>query len=88
MGETQVRNLLKVLTSSKVRMSVLFSLMEGSKSLNDLKSDDDEESVRNLLRILRQLIDLDLVSKTGREYSLTNSGRLIVLNFESFMDKS
>lgn len=78
---------LKFIVSSNIRSSVLFSLMDGSKSSAELKNDVDANG-RNLLKALRQLADLDLVCKTGKEYSLTNSGKLIVLNIRGFMDES
>ena len=89
----------RYIVSSNIRTTILFSLNdcnrfiillflnEGSKSLDGLKSDVDLDS-RNMLRVIRHLIDQDLISKTGKEYSLTNSGRLIALNLMSFLDVS
>lgn len=78
---------LRYIVSSNIRTTILFSLNEGSKSLNDLKRDVDLDS-RNMLRVIRHLIDQDLISKTDKNYSLTNSGRLIALNLMNFLDLS
>lgn len=76
---------LQFIVSSNIRSSVLFSLMEGSKRSSDLKTEVDAHS-RNLLKGLRELTDCELVCKKGKEYSLTNSGRLVVLNIMHFAD--
>lgn len=77
----------RCIVSSNIRTTILFSLNEGSKTLKELKSDVGLDS-RNMLRVIRHLIAHGLISKTDKEYSLTNSGRLIALNLKNFLDVS
>ena len=84
MSEKESVSLLGYLMSSEIRSYILFSLMEDSKTSKELKN-DARWSSRNVTKALKRLVDLELVYKTGSSYSLTISGRLIILNIINFL---
>ncbi|MCZ3366119.1 MULTISPECIES: helix-turn-helix transcriptional regulator [Methanobacterium] len=71
-------DLLKFLTSSNVRTSILLSLNESSKNLTGLKQDLNLES-STIIHSTSKLEKRDLIFKNGENYSLSQIGKIFTI---------
>lgn len=71
-------DLLKFLTSSNVRTSILLSLNESSKNLTDLKQELNLES-STVIHSTNKLEKRDLIFKNGENYNLSQTGKIFAL---------
>jgi len=74
----EASDLLKFLTSSNVRTSILLSLNESSKNLTDLKQALNLES-STVIHSTSKLEKRDLIFKNGENYSLSQTGKIFAL---------
>ncbi|MBM4241527.1 MAG: winged helix-turn-helix domain-containing protein [Euryarchaeota archaeon] len=75
---------LKFLASSNVRLDIMFSLNEESKSLRTLKNEINLSS-STILRAINQLYEENIVTKEYDLYSLSHIGKIIVFNLIKMM---
>ena len=74
----EAADLLKFLTSSNVRTSILLSLNESPKNLTGLKQDLNLES-STVIHSTNKLEKRDLIFKNGENYSLSQTGKIFAL---------
>ncbi|MGB9978953.1 helix-turn-helix transcriptional regulator [Methanobacterium sp.] len=72
------RDLLKFLTSSNVRTSILLSLNEGPKNLSDLKQELNLES-STIIHSTSKLEKGHFIFKNGENYTLSQTGKIFAL---------
>jgi predicted transcriptional regulator len=70
-------NLLTLITTSEKRKQLLFLLSQGPQEWDEIKTQMDV-SASGMLPQIRILNDEGLITKEGKDYSLTNLGQLIV----------
>lgn len=71
-------DLLKFLTSSSIRTSILLSLNESSKNLTSLKQDLNLES-STIIHSTNKLEKRNLIFKNGENYDLSQTGKIFTL---------
>jgi Predicted transcriptional regulator len=71
-------DLLKFLTSSNVRTSILLSLNESSKNLRELKRELNLES-STIIHSTNKLEKRNFIFKTGENYTLSQTGKIFTL---------
>ena len=71
-------DLLKFLTSSNVRTSILLSLNESSKNLGELKRELNLES-STIIHSTNKLEKRNFIFKTGENYTLSQTGKIFTL---------
>lgn len=74
----EVKNLLKFLTSSSIRTSILLSLNESPKNLSDLKKELTLES-STVIHSAGELEKRNFLFKKGDEYTLSPTGKILAL---------
>ena len=72
-------DLTRYVLTSEIRLDLLLNLYNGSKILDDIKSDLNKKP-GNLLRGLNELIEKKLVIKQDKVYSLSSTGYLLSMN--------
>ena len=77
-------DLLKFLTSSNVRTSILLSLNESSKNLTGLKQELNLES-STIIHSANKLEKRNLIFKNGENYSLSQTGKIFALKLISLI---
>jgi len=65
----------RALFRSELKQQILFSLLNGSKRLSDLKV-DSESTETTILHVLKEFEELELTTKTAGIYSLSPLGRM------------
>ena len=65
----------RALFRSELKQQILFSLLNGSKRLSDLKV-DSESTETTILHVLKEFEELELTTKTAGVYSLSPLGRM------------
>lgn len=79
-------NLLKFVISSELRLKLLFSLYESSKSIKDLESEFNRKS-GNISRGLNELKSCKLIAKLPNKlYVISSTGFLVAKNLENLMN--
>ena len=77
--------MLKFLTASEIRLKLLFSLYESSKSIKELESEFNKKS-GNISRGLNELRDCKLITRlSNKQFVVTSTGFLIAKNLENLM---
>lgn len=76
----------KFVTSSDIRMSILLSLYEGSKNINNFTS-EIKKRPENILREIKKLIEHGFIEKKDKAYFLTSAGILIVSSTNDLFKK-
>lgn len=74
----EVKNLLKFLTSSSIRTSILLSLNESPKNLSDLKKELTLES-STAIHSAGELEKRNFLFKKGENYTLSPTGKILAL---------
>ena len=78
-------NLLKFIISSELRLKLLFSLYESSKSIKELESEFNRKS-GNISRGLNELKSCKLITKLPNKlYAISTTGFLLTKNLENLM---
>ena len=78
-------NLLKFVVSSELRLRLLFSLCESSKSIKELESEFNRKS-GNISRGLNELMSCKLIERLPNKlYVISSIGFLLVKNLENMM---
>ena len=78
-------NLLKFVVSSELRLRLLFSLCESSKSIKELESEFNRKS-GNISRGLNELMSCKLIERLPNKlYVISSTGFLLVKNLENLM---
>ena len=72
-------DLIRYVLTSEIRLDLLLNLYNGSKVLDEIKSDLNKKP-GNLLRGLNELIEKKLVVKQDKTYSLSSTGYLLSMN--------
>ncbi len=72
-------DLTRYVLTSEIRLDLLLNLYNGSKVLDEIKSDLNKKP-GNLLRGLNELIEKKLVVKQDKTYSLSSTGYLLSMN--------
>lgn len=72
-------DLTRYVLTSEIRLDLLLNLYDGSKVLDEIKSDLNKKP-GNLLRGLNELIEKKLVVKQDKTYSLSSTGYLLSMN--------
>lgn len=75
----EIKDDLKFITASDVKMKIILSLKEGQKKLSDIKNSINISS-STILHNMRQLESKKLVIKEFQDYSLSQTGEIVVLN--------
>lgn len=79
-------NLLKFVISSELRLKILFSLYESSKSIKELESEINRKS-GNISRGLNELKSCKLITKLPNKlFAISSTGFLVAKNLENLMD--
>ena len=79
-------NLLRFVIASELRLKLLFSLCESSKSIKELESEFQRKS-GNISRGLNELKSCKLITKLPNKlYVITSTGFLVVKNIENLME--
>ena len=79
-------NMLKFLVSSEIRLKLLFSLYESSKSIKELESEFNKKS-GNISRGLNELKGCNLITRlSNKQYVITSTGFLVAKNLEYLME--
>ena len=77
--------MLKFLMSSEIRLKLLFSLYESSKSIKELESEFNKKS-GNISRGLNELRDCNLITRlSNKQFVITSVGFLAAKNLENLM---
>ena len=77
--------MLKFLVASEIRLKLLFSLYESSKSIKELESEFNKKS-GNISRGLNELRDCNLITRlSNKRYVITSTGFLVAKNLENLM---
>jgi predicted transcriptional regulator len=71
----QVQDDLKFLVKSKIRLKILFSLLEGSKSMKEI-NEANNLSFATISNNMKRLIEENLVRKVENSFELTSFGNL------------
>lgn len=79
-----VKEDLKLLTTSNIRSKVIISLNKGNKQLGDLRNELQLGS-STILRAMEKLKTSDIVTKNGNKYSLSPYGKLSAIKFENML---
>lgn len=75
----------RYLLSSELRLKTLRVLLESDMTLEGINEYIDKQDT-NLLRTLKELQDINLVSLEDKVYSLTSAGYLVARNVMSVLD--
>lgn len=79
-------NLLKFVVTSELRLKLLLSLYESSKTINELKSEFNRKP-GNISRALNELKSCKLIQKfSNKLYAVSSIGFLLAKNLENLMD--
>lgn len=76
--------LLKFLTSSNVRSSILLSLTESPKNLTDLKQELNLES-STIIHSINKLEKRNFIFKKGENYTLSQTGKIFALKLSNLI---
>lgn len=72
--------------ASEIRLKLLFSLYESSKSIKELESEFNKKS-GNISRGLNELRDCNLITRlSNKQFAITSTGFLVAQNLESLME--
>lgn len=80
----EIKDDLKFITTSSVRTKIILSLNQGSKSLNELKSQLGLER-SSISHALKKLENEDIVFKKEKKYFLTSIGKLYAVKSENLV---
>ncbi|WP_414469614.1 helix-turn-helix transcriptional regulator [Methanobacterium sp. ACI-7] len=80
----KIKDDLKFITASDIKIKILISLKEGPKKLSDLKKDVHFNS-STILHNMRQLENKNIISKEFQYYSLSQTGEIITHNLINFL---
>lgn len=75
----EIKEDLKFITSSDIRVRIIISLKEGQKKLVDLKKEVHTNS-STILHNIRQLESRNLIKKEFQNYSLSQTGKIVAIN--------
>jgi predicted transcriptional regulator len=79
-------NMLKFLVASEIRLKLLFSLYQSSKSIKELESEFNKKS-GNISRGLNELKGCNLITRfPNKKFAITSTGFLAARNLENLMD--
>ena len=77
--------MLKFLISSEIRLKILFSLYDSSKSIKELESEFNKKS-GNISRALKELKKYNLITRfSDKQFAITSTGFLVAKNLEYLM---
>lgn len=75
---SEIKDDLKFVTSSDIRVKIIISLKEGPKKLGDLKDEVHMQS-SSILHSMSQLENKNIIIREFQSYSLTQTGEMIAL---------
>lgn len=75
----EIKDDLKFITSSDIRVKIIISLNEGQKKLGDLKNEVHMRS-SSILHSMSQLESRNLIIREFQSYSLSQTGEMVALN--------
>ena len=79
-----VKDELKLLTTSNIRSKIILSLNNGDKELGDIRNELQLGS-STILRAMEKLKRADIVIKKDNKYSLSSYGKLSAIKFENML---
>lgn len=76
-------DLCRFLIGSDIRLKLLIALLEGCKTMDELKEEIDK-SPSNILRAIKELKEHELIRKNNKTYIITATGQLVALNIINY----